>query len=105
LPAPPVARTAAELAAHDGRWVQVIGTLESVGDDPDSYLGIARLRLADGTHVLAHSVRNDEWARHQGKLVTVTSQVVRSESGRPWRFELIGTHAICRGEVARCGMD
>lgn len=105
LPAPPVARTAAELAAHDGHWVQVIGTLESVRDDPKGYLGIARLRLADGTQVQAQGVRTEEWACHEGKLVTVTSRVTHSESGGPVTFELIGTHAICRGEVARCGMD
>ena len=95
---PPVARTATELVARDGRWVQVVGTLESVHNDPDGYLGIARLRLADGTEVQARNVRVAEWSRHCCKALTVTSRVARAEDGDLVPFELVGWHAICGGE-------
>lgn len=101
--APPVARTATELAARDGRWVQVVGTLESVRDDPDGYLGIARLRLADGTEVQARRVLAAEWSRRCSKTVTVTSRVERVEDGDLVSFELVGWYAICEGEVAQYG--
>lgn len=101
--APPVARTATELAARDGRWVRVVGTLESVRDDPDGYLGTARLRLADGTEVQARNVRLAEWSRYCCKTLTVTSRVARTEEGDFVPFELVGWHAICEGDAALCG--
>jgi len=94
---PPVARTASELAARDGRWVQVVATLESLRRDADGYLGSAQLRLADATTVRARNVRIEEWSRHKGKLVTVTSRVAQLGDRKSARFELIGWHAIRPG--------
>jgi hypothetical protein len=103
--APPLARTAGDLAARDGRWAQVVGTLEALRRDPDGYLGIAQLRLTDSTRVRVCNVPLGEWSRHEGTLVTVTSRVARVEGDGPASFELIGWHAICAGDAARCGMD
>jgi hypothetical protein len=85
--------------------VQVIGTLESVHDDADGYLTDGRLRLADGSEVMARNVRRADWSELQGKQVTVVSRAARSEEGEKTTLELIGWHAICEGEVERCGMD
>jgi hypothetical protein len=98
-PVAPVARTAGDLAARDGRWVRVVGTLEAVRSDPDDYLGTARLRLADGTQVQARSIRVAKWTSHVGKPVTVTSRVARSEDGEVVTFDLVGRCAIQEGEV------
>ena len=105
LPAPPVVRTGPRLVACAGNWVQVIGTLESVHDDPDGYLTDGRLRLADGSEVLVRNVRRADWSGLQGKQVTVISRAAQSEERGKVAAELIGWHAICEGEVGRCGMD
>ena len=91
---PPVGRTAGELAARGGRWARVVGRLEWVRDDPDGYLGMAQLRLGDGSQVRARNVPVAEWSHHQGQCVTVTSRVVESEQGAVATFELIGWYAI-----------
>ena len=100
--APPVARTAAELAARNDRWVQVVGSLKSVRDDPDSFLGISWLRLADGTVVCARNVRMEKWSRHVGEAVTVTSRVTRLDDGGVVSFELGGWYAIAEPASAHC---
>lgn len=100
--APPIARTAAELAARGDRWVQVVGTLESVRNDPDGFLGIAWLRLVDGTAICARNVRMEEWSRHLGEVMTVTSRVTRLDDGGVVSFELGGWYAICEPASAHC---
>lgn len=105
LVAPPIVKTTSELVKRDVRWVQVVGVLESVQGDSDGYLGIARLRLADTAEVQARNVSIGDSARHEGKVVTVTSRVARTEKSGEVTYELIGWYAICEGEVARCEMD
>lgn len=105
LPAPPLVKTAAALAALDGRWAQVAGVLESVRKDPDGYLSLASLRLADGAEIVAFNVPQSEWERYVGMLVTVVSRVGRPEDGEQAALGLVGWYAICEGETARCEMD
>jgi hypothetical protein len=91
---PPVVRTASEVAARDGRWARVVGQVMSVEDDPDGYLELARLRLADDAIVVANNVLRTEWSHYVGKLVTVTSRVVRVEDGEAVAFELVGWRKV-----------
>ena len=101
--APPVVRTATELAAREGRWARTVGTIESVHHDPGGYLGLARLRLEDGAEVRARDVRVAEWSRHRGKTVVVTSRVARAEIRELAPVELIGWYAICESQEAQLG--
>jgi hypothetical protein len=96
VPLPPLVDNVEALAAREGRWARVTGTLETVRDDPDGYLGIAELELADGTRIVARNVPRDEWDSHLGRTVTVTSRVERSGEGH----DLIGWYAIAAGEGA-----
>jgi hypothetical protein len=91
---PPVVRMASEAAARDGRWARVVGRVTSVEDDPDGYLDLVRLRLADDALVLAGNVLGTEWSHYVGKLVTVTSRVARVEEGGAAAFELVGWRKV-----------
>ena len=101
--APPVVRTSAGLAARNGRWAKVIGTLESVCDSADGHLGLARLRLEDGTEVRARNVRPGEWSCLCGKTITVTSRVTRAVDSDGTSLELIGWYAVCESHEAPLG--
>jgi hypothetical protein len=94
---PPVARSAVELAARAGRWVRVVGTVEAVHDDPDSYFGFAWLRLPDGSSVRARYVPVRAWSAHLGKEVTVTSRLAQGEGEGSTRYELIGWYDVREG--------
>jgi hypothetical protein len=94
VPAPPLVRTAGELAARCGHWVRVQGTLESVRKDPDGYLNIALLRLQDGSPLQAQNVRLAEWSRYEGKQVTVLSRVEEIETAGTTACQLVGWYAI-----------
>lgn len=91
VPAPPLAGSIEAIAAREGRWVCVRGALEAVNDDPDGYLGVAVLRLANGERVRARNVGKAEWSRHVGRAVTVTSRAGADEGGQA---ELVGWYAI-----------
>jgi hypothetical protein len=77
VPLPPVVRTAEELATCVGRWVRLIGTLEGLEEDPESYLGIATMKLADGSVIRTWGVVMKSWAKLQNRKVTVISRVER----------------------------
>jgi len=98
VPPPPLVQTANQLAARAGRWATLIGTVESVQNDPDGYLGIALLRLQDGTEVLARNVSIDTWSSYQDKLINVTSRVEQVTTGNVTTFELCGWYTICTAE-------
>ena len=97
--APPVVRTASEVAARDGRWARVIGRVEAVEDDPDGYLKLVRLRHGDGVEVIVRNVLGAEWSQYVGKGVTVASRVARIEDGGTVAFELVGWREVCEGEA------
>ncbi len=82
------------MTARAGRWATVIGTIESVQKDPDGYLGIALLRLQDGTEVQARNVSLDKWSSFQGRLVNVISRVEQVEVDDKIAFELSGWYAL-----------
>jgi len=92
VPLPPAVRTAGELAIYVGRWVRLIGTLEWIKDDQDSNLGVATVKLADGSLVRAWNVATRVWEKLQNSKVTVISQVERVEN----ETALTGWYAITR---------
>jgi hypothetical protein len=89
-PLPPLARSIADLSPRRGRWVRVVGRLETVEDDPDSYLGLAVLRLADGSQLRARYVPKAAFRRYVGQMVTVISRLDEGDQAP----ELIGWYAI-----------
>lgn len=104
---PPAAHTGAALAAREGRWVQMVGALQSVEDDPDGYLGVARLRLVDGTQVYVRNVLKGEWSPYLGQWVTATSRV-RPEpvvGGEPPAYELFGARQFDASDPGRAGLE
>ena len=69
----------------------------SVEDDPDGYLGLGRLRLRDGTEIVARNVLRAEWLQYVGKPIVVTSRVAQVEDGEGVAFELVGWRRVCEG--------
>lgn len=91
---PPIVETGGEAAARDGRWARVVGHVVSVEDDPDGYLKRGRLRLSDGTEILAPNVLGAEWLPYVGKPVVVTSRVAQVRDGETATFELTGWREV-----------
>lgn len=99
LPAPPLARSLDDLAGHE--WVQVVGTLTALDQDPENrFARVGSLALAGGETVrIAWAPAGDSsWQAHVGEQVTVLAQ----PAGDP---PALRAHRICRGEVPRCGME
>lgn len=110
LPAPPLLHTTAELCAYAGRWVQVVGKLVALIEDPDAYFCIAHLQLAGGDVIIARNAAKSLWGSFIRRTVTVTSRVEvelsRSTPGISTAgIALVGWYALCPGEVTRCGMS
>lgn len=107
LPAPPAVRTGKELAARDGRWVRVIGTLRGGSKPKNEAWGTAELTLADGALAYASvywSTYELEWKPLVGQDVTITGKAGVKEEGGKKRLLVVGRTAVCKGVVERCGM-
>lgn len=108
VPSPPFVRDAAGLAARQGRWAQLVGTLVAVDPIPnESTWTRPRLRLPDGTEVdLGHvAASRKEWAENVGREVTTLVRVAAAPATGASAQPVVAGMAVCPGEVADCGVS
>jgi hypothetical protein len=100
LPAPPLARTVAELAGREGLWVQLVGVFAAYQSDEGSeYWGVATIEIEGGTTVPANVSASHVESLKKGAVVTLVGRV----EGPTW--SLTDVRAMCAGQVEGCGIQ
>jgi hypothetical protein len=107
LPTPPLVESATAVTGHQGKWVSLYATLESLSKREDETTwSDCRLRFADGSRLIVEWVSHTRLQKYIPGEITLTlrvSEVTTEDSGM--KHITAGMHAVCPGRVERCGMD
>jgi hypothetical protein len=108
IPAPPLARSRAELERLEGKWVRVYGRAVTLEVSPHESRYALRLvvELPDGHRLqTSNHYLNLRWDKRDPRdTITVVGRATRAPMDGGTGAS-VGFSAVCQGHVERCGMD